>query len=268
MVIQQGLLSFRPAKTGNWKNYHTAYIGIEGVSGDHDVTFVANGAKGVLNLAWIEFSDFPKRSDAHARIAALEYSDRRGIAFGEKGNLGYFDNGDYVTYSSINFGQAGTTHSMNINYAKSRSGGKVEIRLGGSDEKIIGEYKPADTRSWVNYINVNVPLDSIEDTHDIIFVAKDRRHGVLNLDWFELLETFLFKFTIILVLVTKMTQETLFQKCVYLRRMVSRNIHLMTSHINMKVHNLLNCFPLGMPIRMRKLKQIYFQAMRPMLLRF
>ena len=42
---------------------------------------------------------------------------------------------------------------------------------------------------------MNVPLDSIEGIHDIIFVAKDRRHGVLNLDWFELLETFLFKFT-------------------------------------------------------------------------
>ena len=84
MVIRQGPLSFRPAKTGNWKYYHTAYIGIEDVSGDHDVTFVAKGAKGVLNLAWIEFSDFPKRNNAHARIAALEYSDRRGIAFGEK----------------------------------------------------------------------------------------------------------------------------------------------------------------------------------------
>merc|ERR1712150_392093 len=115
---------------------------------------------GILNLASVELSDFADRTKQYAKVLGPQYSDSKSVRVGSNA-IGYFDNGDYVTYSSINFGQAGTTYSMNINYAKSGSGGKVEIRLGGSDGKIIGEYKPADTGSWGNYVNVNVPLDSV-----------------------------------------------------------------------------------------------------------
>ena len=188
------IAEFNPASTRSWSDYQTAYIGIKDVTGVHDVTFVAKDGVGVFNLAWIELSDFPERSKVHAHVAASAYSNQKGIMF-SGGKVGWFDNNDYITYSSLNFGELGTTYSMKINYAKSGTGGKVEIRLDGPDGKIIGEYKPANTGSWGNYVDVNVAIDGVEGIHDITFVGRDRKSGIWNMGWFELSEMILFKVT-------------------------------------------------------------------------
>jgi len=180
---------FTPAMVGNWDQYQTAYIGVSDVEGVHDVTFVAKEGDTILNIAWFEVSDFPKRSKIHARIAATEYSDQRGTSFhGPNTSVGWFDNTDYMTYSSVNFGDRGTTFSLNFNYAKASHGGRIDIRLGGPDGKLIGEYKPANTKNnWHAYETVNVGIDGVEGIHDLTFVGRDVS-GVWNLLWFELSE--------------------------------------------------------------------------------
>ena len=76
--------------------------------------------------------------------------------------------------------------SLDFNDANGNHGGRIEIRLGGPDGKIIGEYKPTNTKNnWHAYETVNVGIDGVEGIHDLTFVVRDVG-GVWNLLWFEL----------------------------------------------------------------------------------
>ena len=117
-----------------------------------------------------------------------DYSEQKGteVAIGSN-TVKSFDSGDYLTYASANFGPAGTTKGIRINYTKGNTGGRVEVRLGlGTEGKLIGEFKPAKTQGWSNYITAYFDIEEdVQGTQDITFVAKDNS-GVLNLAWFEL----------------------------------------------------------------------------------
>ena len=124
------IAKFTPEKVGNWDQYQTVYIGIDDIVGVHAVTFVAKEGQTILNFAWFELSDFPKRSKVHACIAASEYSDQRGTSLhGPNTSVGWFDKDNYMTYSSVNFGQRGTTSSLDFNYTKGNNGGGIEILM-------------------------------------------------------------------------------------------------------------------------------------------
>jgi len=176
---------FRPAKTGSWSNYMTAYFDIEeDVEGIHDITFVSKSSS-VLNLAWFELSDFSERSEVYSRIPASEYSDQSGTQFGTSGNMGYFDDTDYITYANVNFGPAGTTDLILIEYAKGNNGGRVQVRLDGADGTLVGEFRPNNSGGWGVWKEANIALDDVEGIHDLTFLAKGKS-GVMNMAWFEL----------------------------------------------------------------------------------
>ncbi len=182
------IAEFSPAKTMGWTSYITATIGISEVEGIHDLTFVGRGKSGLMNLAWIELSDLAERAGELARIEPYKYSDQKNVQFGSTGNLGWFDDGDYVTYSQINFGEAGTTKGILMNYAKGNEGGRVEMRLGGSTGPIIAEFRPARTgQNWSSTTNITayVGIDEVEGVHDLTFVGKSN-YGIMSLKWFEL----------------------------------------------------------------------------------
>ena len=147
---------------------------------------------GVLNLAWFELLDFSERSDVYSRIPATEYADQSGIQFENSKSttgdytIGWYDNGDYVTYANVNFGSAGTSKIIDISYAKASNGGRVEVMLGGADGTKIGEFSPSNTGGWGNWVEANISLDvDVDGIHDLTFVARDT-NGVLNLEWFQL----------------------------------------------------------------------------------
>ncbi len=182
------LATFRPTSTGNWQMYRDAYIGLSNMSGIHDITFVGKDAGGVLNILWFEPS---KRSDElYLHIPATEYSDQSGLR-STYDKLTHFDQNDYVTYSSLNFGPAAATKSIRLSYAKGNHNGKVEMRLGGPQGEIIATYSPQNTGGWFNFVTVDVPIDSVEGVHDLTFVGKDSG-GVWDPEWFELSSRLLF----------------------------------------------------------------------------
>ncbi len=48
--------SFTPSRTGSWDTFVDVSIGIDDVEGIQDLTIVAKGTNGVMNLQWIELS--------------------------------------------------------------------------------------------------------------------------------------------------------------------------------------------------------------------
>jgi len=160
----------------------------EDVEGVHDISLVAKDVgDGVIDLAWFELSDFSERSDVYARIPANEYSDQSGTQFVSNSNMGYYHDGDYITYANVNFGPVGTTDGISIRYSKgSHNDASVLVKLGGPDGQVIADFTPAFTGGWSNWVEAYVGLDNdVEGIYDLTFVGKGG-DGILDLDWFEL----------------------------------------------------------------------------------
>merc|ERR550539_2094943 len=177
---------FNPYNTGGWGSPEEGHELLEDVVGIHDLTFVAEGS-GVFDLVWFELSKkidlYPKKS----LYVATDYFTQGGTqSHSGKTTVGWFDNNDYLTYASANFGPSGTTKAIRINYSKGTHNGRVEVRLGvGTTGQLLGEFKPASTSGWHNFMTSYIDIEDVEGVHDITLVAKDIG-GVLDLAWFEL----------------------------------------------------------------------------------
>lgn len=121
------------------------------------------------------------------RIGATEWTDQSGTRNENNwgSTVGFFDTGDFLTYSNINFETLGYYQSMCFSYAKGNNSGKMEIRLGDSNGTLIGEIFPWYTGGWGNFITTCVDIEKVEGVHNLTFVGKDSS-GILNLEWFEL----------------------------------------------------------------------------------
>ena len=108
---------------------------------------------------------------------------------GKGAYIGHFDNNDYLTYNSLNFGRSGTRKkSVQLRYAKGNYGGKLELRIGGTTGTLIGEYSPAQTgKNWWNaaFTTVYIDIDDVIGIQDLTLVGKGVL-GVMNIDWFKL----------------------------------------------------------------------------------
>jgi len=103
-------------------------------------------------------------------------------------SIGHFDNNDYVTYNSLNFGDTGITKSILLRYSKGNAdnqGQKVELRIGGSDGEIIGEFSPSNTGSWFTYTTAIIEINDVTGINDLTFVGKGGS-GILNIAYFQL----------------------------------------------------------------------------------
>ena len=98
------------------------------------------------------------------------------------GSIGWFDNGDHVTYDSLNFQ---SVQSVCISYAKANHRGKLELMLRNSTGQLVGEFYPSYTGGWDKCKTTCINIKEVEGDHDLTFVAKDT-WGVLNLEKFEL----------------------------------------------------------------------------------
>jgi hypothetical protein len=87
--------------------------------------------------------------------------------------VGHFDNNDYLTYNSLNFGPSGTTKSIKIRYAKGNNGGKlVELRLGGPNGELIGEYNPPNTGGWLAFQKVYIGIHDVDGIQDLTLLES------------------------------------------------------------------------------------------------
>ena len=108
------------------------------------------------------------------------------------GALGYFDNGDYMTYSSVDFGSAGTTKSILLNHSKgNREGGIMEVRIDGLEGDLIGTFKPSYTGGWDQFKTEAINVKEVEGVHDVTFVGRNQG-GVLDVMFFELSDSWSF----------------------------------------------------------------------------
>jgi hypothetical protein len=164
-----------------------------GVTGQAVRIWINTGSeRGFLSLAEVQIDgvldDSPPVQEFFVHVNAGDYSEQSGTYYQDaRGPIGWFDAGDYLQYSRLNFGPLGTTSSILISYAKSHFNGnaKMEVRLDGVDGLLIGEFVPPSTGSWSTYEPATINIDAVAGVHDVYFVGAGA-NGILNLEWFEL----------------------------------------------------------------------------------
>jgi hypothetical protein len=159
------------------------------------ITLETGEEKMWLSLAEVEVEgtlDGPPITNHFLKVEGFYYTEQKGtwnnVATGAVGSL---DNGDYLTYSSIDFGPSGMTKSILLNHSKGNRNGKVEVRLNGPDGQLISTFTPTYTGGWDKFMTTSLSISEVEGVHDLTFVAKDAR-GVLDLKWFELTDSWSF----------------------------------------------------------------------------
>jgi len=129
----------------------------------------------------------PDPISAFTQIEAESFKNQQGVQTetciegGE--NLGYIENGDYVSYSNIDFGTGAAGFQARV--ASATSGGNIEIRLDSINGTLIGTCPVAGTGSWQTWADVKCNVSGASGKHDVYLKFTGGSGYLFNLNWFK-----------------------------------------------------------------------------------
>ncbi len=124
---------------------------------------------------------------AFTQMEAESYNTQSGIqteSCGEGGqNIGYIENGDYVVYNNVDFGNGATSFQARV--ASATSGGNIEIRLDSSTGTLIGTCSVSGTGGWQTWVTNTCNVSGVSGTHNLYLIFTGGSGYLLNLNWFQ-----------------------------------------------------------------------------------
>lgn len=186
-----------PYTPSGWYDWATLMVEIDEINGIHDV-FLAfrndDPSTGVVNIESFKFVENIRcvlGQDAFSIIEAEDYCEMDGIqteASTENGdNIGYIENGDWVKYSHVNFGDK-TAKSIEIRVACKFTGGDIEIREGSETGNLLGTLVVTNTGGNQNWVSVRSNITQITGKKDIYLVFKGGNGYLFNVNHLMFLE--------------------------------------------------------------------------------
>lgn len=116
------------------------------------------------------------------KIEAESYDDKFGSvtaeACADEGggeNLGYSNSGDYVKYSSVDFGKTCNKLSMRL----AGQGGSLDIRIDSPEGRIIASTDAVNTGSWTSYDTYEYEIAGVTGIHDVYLTFNSS----VNVNW-------------------------------------------------------------------------------------
>lgn len=86
-------------------------------------------------------------------------------------NIGYIDDGDYISYESMNL--AGID-AITYRFASNGRGGRIEIHADSPDGPLVGDSGYIEpTGGWQIWKDVTVPIEDPGGTHELFFVFRN-----------------------------------------------------------------------------------------------
>jgi len=125
----------------------------------------------------------PTTKSAFSKIEAEKYDDvtARELRVVDTANggsgIGYINNGDYVVYKKVDFGNG--ANSFKALVASSLSS-NIELRLNGPSGTLIGKLTVSSTGSWDSYEEQTCSVSNVSGINDLYLVFS----GPVNVDWF------------------------------------------------------------------------------------
>ncbi|MGJ7442608.1 ThuA domain-containing protein [Aquipuribacter sp. MA13-6] len=101
-------------------------------------------------------------------------------------NLGFIEDGDYVSYSPVNLTNI---DGVTIRAASPGTGGLVELRWDAADGPVLGTIEVGGTGAWQVYDEFSTELSDVPtESGELFAVFKSRTGGtgsLMNVNWFE-----------------------------------------------------------------------------------
>lgn len=128
-----------------------------------------------------------KPISAFTKIEAENYSIQSGIQVetcSEGGeNIGFIENGDYVAYNNVDFGDGADVFVARV--ASANNGGTIEIRLDKPDGTLAGSCTVEGTGGWQTWTEVSCNLTKITGKHNLYLRFTGGASYLLNLNWLQ-----------------------------------------------------------------------------------
>ncbi|MFD0671227.1 carbohydrate-binding protein [Cohnella sp. GCM10027633] len=174
--------------TGGWQNWTTVTCTTSNIAGNQTLYLKFTGGAGNLfNILWFKFA---AGAVTFNQIEAESYNTMLGIQTegtsdtGGGQNVGFIDNGDYLSFNNINFGSPGAT-SVQLRVASNASGGNVEVRLGSATGTLAGTCAVPGTGGWQNWTTVNCAVSAITGTQTVFLKFTGGAGNLMNINWFK-----------------------------------------------------------------------------------
>ncbi len=126
--------------------------------------------------------------DAFNKIEAENYYDQSGTQTeantADNGqNVGYIENGDYLVFKNIDFGNGAANFEASAGSAT--NGGKIELRLDSLTGTLIGTCAVSGTGGWQTWTNSICNVSEVTGKHDVYLKFTGESGYLMNLDWFK-----------------------------------------------------------------------------------
>jgi len=137
-------------------------------AGQQPLWFVHNPDTGyLLNVAWSE-------PEGASRVPAASHAAQRGIMSApcsEGGEcIGWIEDGDWARYDSVDFGAG--TERVELRVASATRGGRIELRLGAPDGKLLGTAEVSNTGDWQKWESVTAEIEPTRGTATLFLVFR------------------------------------------------------------------------------------------------
>jgi hypothetical protein len=135
----------------------------------------------------------PRLRSAEATIEAESFDDQSGVAVqacsdgsGCGQSIGYTDDGDYLKWNRVHFGDG--ADSVSVRVASHSSGGTLELRLDSRDGPLVGSVQIGGTGGWDNWTTLTAPITGASGIHSLYLVFRGDApetavSGIANLNW-------------------------------------------------------------------------------------
>ena len=135
----------------------------------------------------------PPLRSAAAQLEAESFDTQSGIgiepcsdATGCGQSVGYTENGDYLAWNQVHFGDGATSVALRV--ASGSEGGTIELRLEAPTGTLIGSVPVANTGGWGSWTTRTAPISGASGIQSLYVVFKGpppetAADGIANLNW-------------------------------------------------------------------------------------
>lgn len=114
---------------------------------------------------------------------AGKYGAASGVTV-NNGVVNNADNGDWIEFSSVNFGGGVSSFQANLAVPSPYSGQKIVIHTDSLNGTVIGTLTTSNTGSWTNYTTQSTGVSNITGVHNL-YLQFVGAFGIANLNWFQ-----------------------------------------------------------------------------------
>jgi hypothetical protein len=98
-------------------------------------------------------------------------------------NVGWIDNGDHIKVKGVAFGSGATSFSARV--ASAGSGGRIEVRLDGTNGPLVGTCTVGGTGGWQSWATTTCGVSGATGTHDLYLRFVGGSGYLFNVDWWQ-----------------------------------------------------------------------------------